>query len=198
MRVTRLVLLARHGHHAEVGHILSGRSAISLDAQGRDEAAALARRLSAQPPTRIWSSPRPRTQETAAVVAAAHGLAVETSAALDEVDFGGFTGRSFAVLEEDADWRHWNAARGEARCPGGETMAEAVARAVGFVAALPAGVKLCVSHCDVIRGVVAHYLGLPLDRIFSLGCDPASVTTLALEGDGARLVALNERVAIAG
>ncbi|MEH3105408.1 MAG: histidine phosphatase family protein [Sphingomonas phyllosphaerae] len=188
------VLLARHGHHEEVGRVLSGRSNISLDGQGRSEADALARLVAPRGVTRIVSSPRARTRETAAVVAAALGLPVAVDAALDEVDLGDFTGRSFAALDGDPDWERWNAERGAARCPGGETMGEAVARAVGFVAGCGEGVTLCVSHCDVIRGVVAHYLGLPLTRIFSLGCDPGSVTTLSLEGEGAVVVALNERL----
>lgn len=191
--MNRYVLLARHGHHPEVGHVLSGRSEIALDAMGQAEAAALARHLTGRGVTRLCASPRRRTQQTAAAVATTHGLAVETVAALDEVDFGRFTGASFDALADDPDWRRWNAARGEARCPGGETMVEAVARAVRFVSGVGSGVTVCVSHCDVIRGVVAHYLGLPLARIFSLGCDPGSVTTLRLEGEGAVLVSLNER-----
>lgn len=192
--MAKSVLLARHGHHQEVGRVLSGRSDISLDRQGRAEAAALARLVASRGVTRIVSSPRARTRETAAVAAAALALPVEIAAGLDEVDFGEFTGRAFAALDRDADWQRWNAERATARCPGGETMGEAVARAVGFVAGCREGVTLCVSHCDVIRGVVAHYLGLPMERIFSLGCDPGSVTTLALEGEGAMVVALNERL----
>ncbi|WP_341207507.1 histidine phosphatase family protein [uncultured Sphingomonas sp.] len=192
--MARSILLARHGHHQEVGRILSGRSDISLDEQGHAEAAALARLVGSRGVTRIVTSPRARTRETAAVVAAASHRPVVVEAALDEVDFGDFTGRSFAALDGDPDWERWNAERGTARCPGGETMGEAVARAVAFVAGCGEGVTLCVSHCDVIRGVVAHYLGLPLARIFSLGCDPGSVTTLALEGEGAMVVALNERL----
>ena len=191
--MARSILLARHGHHQEVGRVLSGRSDISLDMQGQEEAAALARLVAARGVTRIVSSPRARTRETAAVVATRLALPVAVEAALDEVDFGAFTGREFAALDDDPDWRRWNAERGSARCPDGETMKEAVARAVGFVAGCGEGVTLCVSHCDVIRGVVAHYLGLPMERIFSLGCDPGSVTTLALEGEGAMVVALNER-----
>jgi broad specificity phosphatase PhoE len=191
--MARSILLARHGHHEEVGRVLSGRSNISLDRQGRAEAETLARLLAPRGVTRIVSSPRARTRETAAVAAEALGLPVAVEAALDEVDFGDFTGRAFAALDGDPDWQRWNGERGSARCPGGETMGEAVARAVGFVAGCGEGVTLCVSHCDVIRGVVAHYLGLPLERIFSLGCDPGSVTTLVLEGDGAMVVALNER-----
>lgn len=191
--MARSILLARHGHHQEVGRVLSGRSDISLDRQGQAEAAALARLVAARRVTRIVTSPRARTRETAAVVAAALQLPVMVDAALDEIDFGDFTGRSFAALDGDPDWQRWNAERETARCPGGETMAEAVARAVAFVAACGEGVTVCVSHCDVIRGVVAHYLGLPLERIFSLGCDPGSVTTLSLEGEGAMVVAVNER-----
>ncbi|WP_184033378.1 histidine phosphatase family protein [Sphingomonas endophytica] len=193
--MARSIILARHGHHQEVGRVLSGRSDISLDRQGRVEAEALAGLVASRGVTRIVSSPRARTRETAAVVAAALALPVEIAAELDEVDFGDFTGRAFAALDRDADWQRWNAERATARCPDGETMGEAVARAVGFVAGCGEGVTLCVSHCDVIRGVVAHYLGLPLDRIFSLGCDPGSVTTLSLQGEGAVVVALNERSA---
>ena len=191
--MARSIMLARHGHHQEVGRVLSGRSDISLDQQGRAEAGALAGLVASRGVTRIVSSPRARTRETAAAVAAALALPVEIAAELDEVDFGDFTGRAFAALDRDADWQRWNAERATARCPDGETMGEAVARAVGFVAGCGEGVTLCVSHCDVIRGVVAHYLGLPLDRIFSLGCDPGSVTTLSLQGEGAIVVALNER-----
>ena len=191
--MARSIMLARHGHHQEVGRVLSGRSDISLDQQGRAEAGALAGLVASRGVTRIVSSPRARTRETAAAVAAALALPVEIAAELDEVDFGDFTGRAFAALDRDADWQRWNAERATARCPDGETMGEAVARAVGFVAGCGEGVTLCVSHCDVIRGVVAHYLGLPLDRIFSLGCDPGSVTTLSLQGEGAVVVALNER-----
>ncbi|MEH3047809.1 histidine phosphatase family protein [Sphingomonas adhaesiva] len=176
-----------------MGRVLSGRSDIALDAMGMGQATALAQRWRSVDPVAIHASPRRRTQQTARPLADRLGQRVLIEPALDEVDFGAFTGRTFAALEDDPDWRHWNAARDVARCPGGETMAEAVARAVAFVAARPPGVSLCVTHCDVIRGVVAHYLGLDLTRIFQLGCDPGSITTLELEGEGACLVALNER-----
>ncbi|MEH3038346.1 MAG: histidine phosphatase family protein [Sphingomonas adhaesiva] len=189
----RQIMLVRHGHHAEVGRVLSGRSDIALDGAGRAQAEGLVRRMIGVRVDAIVSSPRRRALETAGPIATARGLAVEVTDGLDEVDFGDFTGRSFDALGEDADWQRWNAARDSARCPNGETMAGAVARAVGFVAARPPGITLCVTHGDVIRGVVAHYLGLEMTRIFQLECDPGSVTTLVLEGRGARLVALNER-----
>jgi broad specificity phosphatase PhoE len=187
------LLLVRHATHAEVGHVMSGRSEIALDARGRDEARALAAGLARETIDAVHASPRRRAQETAAAVADGRGLPVQTATALDEIDFGDFTGRSFASLDADADWRQWNAERGSARCPGGETMREATARAWQFVAALPAGRILCVSHCDVIRGLVCEMLGLGYDRMFQLGCDPASVTEVAFDGDDVRLMGLNRR-----
>jgi ribonuclease H / adenosylcobalamin/alpha-ribazole phosphatase len=187
----RTVLLARHGTHAEVGQVLSGRSEIGLDERGRAEAAALARWIGDRPLAAVHTSPRRRTHETAAVL----GRPLITAPALDEVDFGRFTGQTFAALESDGDWTRWNAERDTARCPGGETMMEATARALNYLWALPENEAptLCVTHCDVIRGVVARLLDLPFARMFQLGCDPGSVTTIALSAGDTRVIALNER-----
>ena len=190
------VHLVRHGTHAEVGRVLSGRSEIALDVRGSAEAAALADALGDLPIASLHSSPRRRARETIAPLAGRRGLEVHIAPALDEVDFGRFTGGSFAELESDAAWRRWNAGRNDARCPGGETMAEASARAADYLQAIPyeQSPALCVTHCDVIRGVVAQALGLPFDRIFDFDCDPASITTLELGEGQTRIVSLNQRV----
>lgn len=190
------LLLARHGSHDEVGRVLSGRSAIGLNAAGRAEAAALADRLARRPLSAIHSSPRPRALETAAIVAARHGLPIRVEDALDEIDFGGWTGLAFAALDRDPAWARWNRSRATALTPGGETMTAATARAVRHLATIEGeDTVLCVTHCDIIRGVVAHHLGLSADNLLRFACDPASLTTLAADGAGVRLVALNERAA---
>jgi ribonuclease H / adenosylcobalamin/alpha-ribazole phosphatase len=192
----RTVLLARHASHAEVGRVLSGRSDIALSEAGCAEADALAEMLEGTPMASLHVSPRVRARQTAAPVAAARGLTARIAPALDEIDFGRFTGQSFAALDaRDPDWLAWNAHRSTARCPGGETMAEAVGRARDYLEGLPAEAfpALCVSHCDVIRGLVADGLGLPLDRLFAFDCDPASLTTLTWSDAGMRVVALNQR-----
>ena len=190
------LLLVRHGEHDEVGRVLSGRSEIALNARGRAEAEAAAAMLGGRTIRSIHSSPRRRATETAAPIAACTGLAVQIAPALDEIDFGDFTGRSFAELDGDAAWQHWNAAREHARSPNGETMAAAVERAWDYLRRIPEeqSPAICVTHCDVIRGVVADRLGLRYGRMFSLACDPGSITTLAIDGDGGVLVQeLNRR-----
>ena len=188
------ILLVRHGAHDELGHVLSGRSDIALNAAGQAQVASLSQRLSAAHLTRIDTSPRRRARDTAAIIAERHGLEAKDASGLDEVDFGEWAGQSFAALGNDRRWQTWNAARGTAATPSGETMAIATARALRHLEGIEiAGVILCVSHCDIIRGIVAHYLGLDVDRLLSFDIDPASITTIQLHCGVGRVIAVNER-----
>jgi broad specificity phosphatase PhoE len=77
-------------------------------------------------------------------------------------------------------------------------MEEAVRRSTAALAALahdhPGQTIACVSHCDIIRGTIAFYLGLPLDNLLRFDVDPASVSRIALGDWGARVMTLNERL----
>ena len=196
--MTATVLLIRHAAHGHLGHTLSGRTpGVPLSAEGRAQAAALARRLSDTPLAAVLTSPVARARETAAALVAPHGLTPEIAAELDEVDFGAWTGRRLAALAGDPAWNAWNAERSTARPPGGEPMAAAQARALACVEAaaarLPDATVALVSHADVIKAAVAHVLGLSLDRLLTFDVDPASVTRLVVGAWGARVVSLNER-----
>jgi probable phosphoglycerate mutase len=189
------VILVRHGTHGEVGLVLSGRSEIPLDARGRREVESLAVALDGTPIASLHSSPRARTRETAAAIAERRAMPLVVTPALDEIDFGTFAGRSFAALAPDPDWQHWNAERATARCPGGETMAEACDRAMSYLRDIgredaPA---LCVTHCDIIRALVVRVRGTEFNRMLEFDCDPASCTTLEIGDGDMRIIALNER-----
>ena len=193
--MTATVLLIRHAAHADYGVRLSGRSEAPLTAEGLGQAERLAERLATSGLTSVQASPRARAQETASAIARHARVGVETRDALDEIDFAGWSGKSFAALEADPGWRAWNTVRGTARPPGGESQAEAAARAVAHIerqAALSSGETLAmVTHCDVIRGVVAHYLGLAFDNLLRFDIDAASVSTLIVGTWGARVAGLN-------
>lgn len=187
--------LIRHARHADYGRVLSGRSDTPLSPEGRAQADALAASLAPLGLTHLHTSPRPRAWETAAAIAAATGVGAEVASGLEEIDFGAWTGRSFDDLGPDPEWRRWNAHRSQARPPGGETQAEATARALAHVAAFatanPDANAAMVSHADVIRGVLAHHLGLGLDGILRFDVDAASVSSLAVEPWGVRITGLN-------
>jgi broad specificity phosphatase PhoE len=195
--VTARIHLVRHCAHAEVGRVLTGRSTgAPLTATGCAQARWLAGWFARHGPVaEIHASPRLRARETANAIGARLGVEVEVVDALDEIDFGHWTGRSFAELHSDPAWTAWNTQLATARVPGGESMSEAVARAVVHVDRLCArewpGAVLCVSHCDIIKGVIAHYLGLGLDRLLKFDIDPGSISTLLVGDWGGRVLTLN-------
>ena len=107
------------------------------------------------------------------------------------------TGRALDSFADDPAWTAWNTDRGTARIPGGETMAEAQARIVALLDRVATGddgrTVAIVSHADMIRGAVAHVLGLPLDNLLRFDIGPASVTRIVWGDWGARLLSLNEQ-----
>lgn len=191
------LLLVRHASHGLLGRVLAGRMpGVPLSEAGRGEAVRLAELVADRGIGRIISSPLDRTRETAAAVAARVGCAVELSDRINEIDCGAWTGADFTTLADDSHWQRWNAERATCRMPDGEGMAAVQARAMGLVAALAAedgdATVALVTHSDVVKAVVMAALGLSLDRHDHLAVDPASVSTLHVWGDYARVVRLNE------
>jgi broad specificity phosphatase PhoE len=198
--VTATLYLIRHAPHDHLGHILSGRApGIPLSDAGRGQARRLARALAERRLAGVWSSPVQRARETAKEIALGRGVDVQVEAALDEIDFGTWTGKPFEALAGDGEWGKWNSARGKARPPSGESMAEVQARITDFartIAALhPDEAIALVSHCDVIRAALAGWLGLPLDNALNFDVDPASVSRVAIGDWGARVLSINEALA---
>jgi broad specificity phosphatase PhoE len=195
--VSAVFHLIRHAAHEELGRILTGRGPTGLSETGRAEARALGRQLASLRIDAILSSPRRRATETAELIAAATGQEPEIEEGLDEIDFGPWAGLPFAELAGDPDWRAWNEERDKARTPGGETMAAVARRLAGSIDRLraehPARTVALVSHSDVIKAGVCHYLGLPFGRVHRFEISPASITTLVVADWGGTLIALNER-----
>jgi probable phosphomutase (TIGR03848 family) len=192
------LLLIRHALCDPVGRVIAGRSpGVHLNAEGRHQAAALAEALAALPVLAVYSSPLERAVETAEPLARRLGREVETLEELNELDFGEWTGRTLQELEPLPLWRAWNDSRSSAGIPGGERMADVVHRALEGVRRIrrahESGVIAAVSHGDVIRGLLAHLLGMPVDFLHRLEVSPASVSVVGLDGDTPRLAALNWR-----
>ncbi|MFC7396153.1 histidine phosphatase family protein [Chelatococcus sp. GCM10030263] len=193
-------LLVRHAAQDDVGRVLAGRMpGVHLGPAGRAQAAALGDRLKREPIHAIHTSPRERTRETADAIASAAGLPEPIIVeALDEIDFGAWSGQSFDALNDDPDFRRWNATRSLARTPGGESMLDVQRRVLAHMerASAEAGERtiVLVSHADVIKAIVAHVLGLSVDAWWRFEISPASVTRLVMADWGAKLVQLNETV----
>lgn len=88
------VLLARHGacDAPPPGGLIGGRSDPPLNASGREQAAALARRLAAEPLGALFVTTLRRSAETGAAILAHHALEPVVSADLREVHLGEWEG----------------------------------------------------------------------------------------------------------
>jgi probable phosphomutase (TIGR03848 family) len=192
----RLLLLLRHAVTEHTGARLSGwLPGLHLSEEGRQQAKALAERLAPIPLDALYASPLERCQETAAVVAEAKGLKVETLEDVGEVRYGDWTGRELKGLAREPLWKVVQASPSAARFPGGESLFEMQARAVLAVERLRAAhpeqtVAVC-SHADVIKALACHYLGMHLDLFQRVVVSPASLTAIGF-GPGPYLVRLND------
>jgi probable phosphoglycerate mutase len=183
------LLLVRHGVTGETGRILTGRlPGVALSDRGRLDAAVVADRMADTPATAAYTSPIRRCRETARIVVAPHGLTPITERRLIEVDYGSWSGRRLADLSRLKAWGRLMAAPARFRFPEGETLGEAQMRAVEAVEELAGrhgtDQVLAVSHADVIRVLLCHYLGMPLDLIHRLHVAPLSLSVVDLAADG--------------
>lgn len=191
-------LLVRHAAHDNLGSFLAGRKAgVRLGEAGRQQAAQLAEKLRREAISIVHTSPQERTRETAEIICATLELPVpEIADALDEIDFGTWSGRSFDDLNHETDFRRWNEIRSLCRTPSGESMLDVQSRVLrhmeGIAADLREGTVALVSHADVIKAAVSHYLGLSIDAWPRFEIAPASITTLVLSDWGAKLMRMND------
>ncbi len=188
--------LVRHGVTSHTGHKLSGwMPDVHLTDEGRSQADAAAEMLSTMNLEAVYSSPIDRTRETAAAIAARHGLAVKTRRAIGEVEYGKWTNRSFKVLSRQKLWGLVHRWPSSVRFPDGETLREVQSRALGEVEKIaeahPNGMVCVVSHADVIKLVLAHYLGIHIDLFQRIVIAPGSVSGIRLAREGPFFLSMN-------
>jgi probable phosphomutase (TIGR03848 family) len=192
-------LLIRHAHCDPVGVSIAVRSpGIHLNERGRAEASTLGSRLSGLNITAVYSSPLERALETAAPIAEQQDIEVETAPGLLEIDFGEWTGKTLAELDQEPQWKAFNSYRSGTRIPGGESMAEVLARSLSELSRIQAthygtgSMVALVTHGDVLRILIAHFLGMSGDLLQRIELSPASVSVVAMEPHhGPRLLLLN-------
>jgi broad specificity phosphatase PhoE len=169
-----------------------------LSPSGRADVEVLARWLSAQAPfAALVTSQMERARETCEAIASVLGQDYAFEPALNEPAFDGWVGKSIEHLRRDDErFRRYVQDPTDVHVEGELTLRSLVARAVRAVhrLALEHGEQsvLAVSHGDIIRGIIAAYVGIALDGLWHLGIDPASVSVLELAPSGSgRLLLMN-------
>lgn len=196
------VHLIRHGEVHNPDRILYGRlPGFRLSETGRAQAVAAADMLADADIVAVIASPLQRAQETAAPIAARHGLAVDTDEDLIE-STNIFEGKR--VSPGDGAWRnprYWWHLRNPLTPTWGEPygqIADRMATAVDKARSRAAGHEVvCVSHQLPVWTVRLHLSGKRLwHDPRRRQCDVGSVTTLIYDGD--RLVDVDYRVPSGG
>lgn len=192
-----VLLLIRHGENNVMQRRLSGRlPGIHLNDKGQRQAEELANCLKNAGIRAVYSSPLERAMQTAAPLAEAGNLEIQTHPGLQEIDYGDWQGRTYRQLTRLRMWKILHQAPEQAAFPGGETPAAAQARAVEALREIAdlyvtGEIIACFTHADVIRLAAAHFLGLPLKGYQYLRADPAGISGLLLEGGTEQLLFFN-------
>ena len=187
------VLLVRHAPTPETGKKLTGRlPGVSLDERGVEIARRTADHLAEVKLRAVYSSPIERTWETAQEIASPHRLEPIREDGVLEVDYGSWSGRTLKSLYGLKAWKTVQVTPSRMTFPGGENLADAQRRAVATVDRIAAAhakdTVAVVTHADIIKAVVAHHLGTPLDLFQRIGVAPASVTVIDIPKDGIPVV----------
>lgn len=191
------LILVRHGltDWNEERRLL-GRCDIRLNARGRAQAEQAADALRGLPVGAVYSSPQPRTVETAEIVAGPHRLAVEVEAGLDEVWLSRWQGKTIAELRGDPDLERY-IEDPTIRCDAIEPASEVRDRTLAVVERLRSKDRhqtlVLVSHGDPLRLLLAHYLSMQLALFRRLQLDNGSISILRFSPRGPRVLVLNWR-----
>jgi broad specificity phosphatase PhoE len=200
------LVLTRHGatDRSDPEQHLGQRLDVELSAQGRKQAAALAKRLRGVAFERVITSPLLRARQTADAVA--EGRA-EIETRLIEMDYGDWEGLTYdEIRARDAAARAvWEADPASLACPGGESGNEVAARVRSWLEEMieatagneePDHRVLAVGHSTTNRILLCVCLGVALrDYRRRFKQEPANLTVLRFagsSGSGASLLVGND------
>ena len=190
------ILLVRHGETDwnRSGQIM-GEQPVPLNQNGEAQVKRLASFLMSRSIRALYSSPVARAIQTAEILASLLQVPLTADRGLTEIKVGEWEGRYWKDLTDEFARQQFYASPEEARPPGGETLSEVQIRAVAAVerarARAEADRLLFVSHADVVRAILAHYLTFDLKTVRQMRIDHGSLTAIELNGTQADLLFLN-------
>lgn len=191
-----LVILLRHGQTDEnVSGRISGQGPAPLNTRGQEQARLAADILAPLGVTHLFSSPLVRARQTAQCLADRMQQPIAELPELREVGYGDWEGKTFGEI------RHHPVAHQvfndpvNATFPNGESLVEVQQRGVRAIEWVwrthPQGLVTLVSHGDVIRTVLAHYMGMTFNDYRHIHIDNGAISVLELFDGWVRVKAIN-------
>jgi probable phosphoglycerate mutase len=185
------IFLIRHGQttYNVEGRLPGHLPGVALTDEGRRQAHVAAVALAAMPLTAVVSSPLERARDTADIIARGWNIPVRLDTRLMDTDVGPWAGQRMDDLEKhDPAWKQF-VRHPTQPPPGVESLAAVMERAGRVIEELrhdpTVGSQVAlVAHADVIKLIVAQYLGIQADCAPKIQIDNASITALGFAGDG--------------
>jgi broad specificity phosphatase PhoE len=172
-----------------------GVGAVPLNEEGRRTVRELAAALERDAIDAIYTSTVPRAMETAEILAAQWGSRIIEEPRFNESPYERWVGKRYAELSGDREFRRYSSKPSSSRFSSAEGMVEIQQRALDAIDMIVAetgnGSVAAVSHSDVIKPVIAHYLGMDLDAMHRLSIANASATLMVPDADKNRVIYLN-------
>lgn len=170
--MTRIIMI-RHGQsQANAQSRFAGHSDFDLSELGKQQAELAAKYLyEREPLDAIYASDLLRAHNTAVPFSKLYGLPITDREGLRELFAGDWEGRTIDEIKElyTEDFRIWREDFSNARCSGGESVAEIYARMIPEVLSLArendGRCILLATHATPIRVTEAYSRGLSADRV---------------------------------
>ena len=153
--------------------------------------------LAIRPIDLCYCSPMLRAIQTAAIIAAVHGLAPQPLEALTECDVGEWEGLDWQTIRriDGERYRRFMANPAEFGYPGGESFEDVFRRSSialeNLLVRHPGRTVLVVAHHIVNRTYLAHLLGMPPALARQVCLDTCGISVVLRDGDRTTVNTLN-------
>ncbi len=194
------IILTRHGHVDWIApERFRGRAEIPLSEVGKKQAAALGERIAKSwKPDVIYTSPLSRCVDTGGQIARATGAKVQTLDALMDTHYGEWQGLTHdeVRLRWPDEHRIWFEAPDLAAIPGGESLAQVLARGITVLQRVLQTHReqtvVLVGHDSINRILLMQALGLPLSRYWRIKQLPCCINEITVEGETFTIHRIND------
>ena len=183
-----LLYLIRHGQTDwNRDRKVMGVGPVPLNDRGRRAVGELARFLARDGIPVVFSSAVARALESASILAGAWGAEVREESGFNESPYERWVGKTYGELAGDPEFDLYTTAPSRSNFSESEGMADIQQRALAAVRRIVEGARspnggyrraAAVSHSDVIKPVIAHYLGMDLDSMHRLSIANASASVI--------------------
>jgi len=193
------IYLLRHGAlEGDSRNRFVGQIDLPLAPEGRTQAEALGRALHGLGLDAVYCSDLLRSRQTAEIIAGTTGIPLHRRADLREIALGDWEGLSRQEVASRFPAQY--AARGEDiehyRIPGGESFADCRERVLAAwreILQREERAVAIVGHAGANRVLLCHLLGIPVERMFSLGQDYGCVNVIECVAGNAEVRLINHR-----